>query len=220
MREGSTTWQAILNYCSLATVGITFFFGKLREKTQRINMSFIVLTASLLIMLIVVNSLFRAESHGLDYLTGLGSNCSIYIGLALFIILIYALLNLRKFSLRYIGPIALALIILIGLSAPKAFVLNYEVSEVEEPLRAYLGSIDTFIEAHQGEQEFTFNAVYEDPRQKHLEFKLREVIDGKNTFPEFTVPQVLYWEYWDEENPKYILIYHPEDSRLEVEWIR
>ena len=31
-----------------------------------------------------------------------------------------------------------------------------------------------------------------------------------------SMPEILYWRYWDRENPKYTLTYHSEEGRLEV----
>jgi len=203
----------VLNILAIAVVGGGLCYTK---GTRRVSGSFLVLLTCSLGIFILANSFFRAGSHGVYYL--LGHNFNMYIGLALLVTLAYALVvGLPRFGTKHITCIALALVVLIGLNAPKVLMLNYEIRDAEQPLRSYLSSIDNFIELHRDEQDFSFNAVIEDPAQKDLKFTLYKVKSREPVYCHFTVPQVLYWKYWSEDAPKYTLRYFPESKELRNE---
>jgi len=168
--------------------------------------------SSLLVLFSAV-VLFRARTHGTYYL--LQHNFSIYFWVTLFIATAYALISFLKLTTKRTVLISLALIIFIGLNAPYTFISNRDTIAVEQPTRTYFQEIDNFIELHQGEQDLSFNSTF-----GHLPLDLypwKEVdADGKNIGLHFTIPQVLYWDYWSKDNPKYTLVYYPDNSKLEV----
>lgn len=205
--------QIIFNFAAATTLAVVFAFTKARKDALRTSGSFIVLLMLSLGVLILANSLFRAKSHGIDYL--LNHNFNVYIWIPLFIALIYALITgLRQINNKHTKYLAIAFLVLITLNITKVGTLNYDIMIAEQPVRGYFASIDNFIELHQGEQDFSFKSTMDEPTQKDLEFTLWKVQSKERVFYDFSVPQVLYWEYWNEDNPKYNL--HYNGNQLEV----
>ena len=84
------------------------------------------------------------------------------------------------------------------------------------PFRAYFQEIEDFIELHKNEPDFSFNSTTEPTTGEDLVFTTHKITDTERTLYEPTIPQVLYWDYWSEDNPKYSLTYYLENNRLEV----
>jgi len=211
--DKSLTAMVELNALAVATIGGTFLFTKARQDNKGVSIPFFILIVSSLATLIIAITLFRVKTHGMNYLVYHSFN--VYCWAALFIVAAYALINLRKITAKHMELISISLIVLIGLSAPYAFICNHNNKTAEEPTRAYFQEIDDFIELHQGEQDFSFNSTVE-PQTEAFDVSSYKVIDGECMYFDFTIPQILYWSHWDEDNPKYILTYYSNNRKLGV----
>ena len=217
-KEG-TLIPVIFNYIALAIIGGALFLKPRRAKLKPSD-PFLFMLVVVPFALALANAFYRGLTVGLLYLLS-DANYNIYFWMGLSIVTIYAFISLKELKVWHKGLISLALIMLILLTAPLTYSINQEVREDAEPVRLYFQEIDDFIESHRPEDEpdFSFRATI---NSSELEDRLKILLwKGLPSEPEytpfnFTMPEILYWKYWSNDNPKYTLIYHSEDERLEV----
>lgn len=162
-------------------------------------------------------SFFRVASHSLGNV--LGTNFHTHIFLALVVVWICMVVSYKGFNCRAVqNGVVVVLVVLSCISAGKVLTLNQSLVTMEKPANAYLHQVEEFVELHQAEEDFSFYATATSPTQETLEINmnLRHLGTLRRTACYFTVPQVLYLEYWNGNNPKYSLVYSPETGELEV----
>ena len=215
----------ILNCVAIGGMGVAYFYTKASGITHRFRNPFIMLLFGSMAIFTLVNAMFRTRSHGGSYLVD--HNFNMYMWLALLAILAYMFISRGQLSKRFTWIATGALIIFIGLNAPISFSSNLDISKSEGEIREYFHTIDEFVEEHKDEQDLSFNIVPTCEMQEDLEFaywKSPEGMDNRPTVKTLSnydnyyssVPQVLYAEYWDNENPKYVLEYDIEKNELEI----
>ena len=217
-KEG-TLIPVIFNYIAIAIIGGALFLKPRRAKFKP-SAPFLFMLTVVPFVLALVNAFYRGLTVGLLYLLS-DANYNIYFWMGLSIVTIYAFISLKELKIWHKGLISLALIILILLTAPLTYRINKEVREDAEPIRLYFQEIDNFIESFRPEDEpdFSFSSTINSSDQEE---RMGILLWKGNPYDEtgvphyLTMPQVLYWRYWDNTNPKYTLIYHSEEDVLEV----
>lgn len=180
------------------------------------NPYFILLLCIVIIYVIGV-SIYRVAPRS-EYAV-LGKNFHSYIFLGLLVAVSYILVaNLVRNNIDIGVALSIVLISLSLLSAVKVFNINREILENEIPIKSYFSQIEYFIGAHQYEKDFSLYATTNSPMQDNLEFDLsyRSLDSEIRERLYLTVPQVLYWDYWNQDSPKYSLFYNTDNDRLEL----
>jgi len=216
LAKASSGWLSIPHCIAVAIMVKVFFLTKAKQISQHKNAPLFTLLIGSLIVLVLANTAFRVGVYGMNYL--LSHNVCIYFWIALFIATAYAFISFKGLT-KHVKLISIALVIFLSLSAPKAFIANQSIKAAEEPTRVYFQKIEDFIELRKDEPNFSFNSTTVPTAEKDLQFVLWKGIgDSTEWTPCYlTVPQVLYWDYWSEDNPKYSLTYYPDNNKLEVE---
>lgn len=204
-------WLLIPNVIALGALAYLLYPKRQPDNKSTVSIPFKLLIGLMLCAFMLVTSIFRAASRGVDsYILVINSNADTF--LLLLIILLYILFALRKFTVKHTTYISLTLLFFIALSGFKVFTVNCEINQVEQPTKAYLSEVNSFVELHQNEPDFSFVTTAASYRlQKNMTLHLwRHDQLGQITWHHHTVPQILHHEYWDEENPKYTLRYNGE----------
>lgn len=198
------TIQFIFNVLALSGIGV--MVGKIAARVSKIRYQLLSLPFLTVVSLVATIAIFRTNTHGIHYITENSFNA--YMFCAFFAVLFYAFILGKKNTLCERRAIAGFLIVPIFLSGMQVYTLNRDIKEGEAVTREYLAYIDKFVTAHKNEADFTFRA--DSPLQRGLTFNLWTVI--WSTPPEkvphtYSIPEALYADYWQEENPKYVLEY-------------
>lgn len=216
----------IINIGALLIAGYVYINTKTKDADKKVRNSFILLVLFGLIMFLFANSVFRTNSHGGNYLVD--HNFNLYIWTALLVFFIYLLISLQRLQLKHTILIVLCLLTFIGFNAPRVFNVFQSIKVMQTETREYFHLIDDFIVEHKAENDLSFKILNSTEMQDNLEltyWKVPENIDNNFPTPETlseyiqvdsSIPQILYYKYWDNENPKYLLSYHPNNSSLEI----
>ncbi len=226
-RDISLSLPLIANFLAIGMMGVTYLYTQGKDAIHRVRGSFIAFLATCIVVFMLANSALRTFTHGESYL--IDHNFNMYIWLALSAVFVYILISTRRLNRIFTLIVAGVLIVLIGLNAPVSLSINLDTIKTQEPIEQYFYAVDDFIEEHQNESDFSFNILATLKMQEQLEFFYWKVPEGMSNQPTkaniledydtyfSSVTEVVYAEYWDNENPKYTLEYDIENSRLEVE---
>lgn len=192
-------------------------YSLIKRVTFKGNFPFIILMGAITLVYVAIVSIFRTATHGLPYI--FGTNFNAYMFSAWLMVLAFLLTVAIKPHAKVMIGLACCALIVVGISAPKVFSVNYREYVNETPLRNYLVDVNTFVNNHKVEPEFTFQSTMQGDLEKNLDFKLW-TLDWSSNPPErinhpYSIPQVLYWQYWSD-NPKWILNYSPELNKLAI----
>lgn len=217
----------VLNCAAIVSVIVIYLKTEVPKRLKGIRNSAMILSLSMILLMMLANSIFRTRSHGSNYLVD--HNFNSYIWMALLMILLFSFVFMQKLSRKWLIVGCCALVVLIGINAPQTYSINSALSGSQAQTRAYLNTIDSFIDEHENEQDFSFCVVTEHDFQEELEFLYWRVPDDVDSnFPTFenleelydcfeaSVPQIIYWRHWDNESPKYLLSYHLNPDELEI----
>lgn len=185
--------------------------------SQLIRNPFFILLTCMVVSYVASVSFFRVASHSLGNV--LGTNLHANVFLAFGIVWACIILSYRGFNGKLVQyGVVVVLVVLASISAGKVLELNQNLKTLEQPARAYLYQVEEFVREHQSEDDFSFYSKAEPTTQETLgiNMNLRHLGTLRRTACYFTVPQVMYLEYWNKTNPKYFLVQDPESNRLEV----
>jgi hypothetical protein len=134
--------------------------------------------------------------------------------------LAFIFLRPKKEHIKYV---AVALLIMVCISASKTFTLNYQTWKMEKPYREYEVAVDRLVQDMKDEDGFSF-ATYDDGRvdyvEENLKFNWPEVSpDGSIKLVQANYFQVKYYQYWNPDNPEW-LIGNGEIRRAGVKLLR
>ncbi len=209
----------VFNYIAIVVIAGMLFL-KPRPGKPRVSTPFLLLLTVAPFVLALANAFYRGITIGLVYLLS-DANYIVYIWFALATVGLYSFISLKKLSRWHIGLLSLSLVYLVLISAPLSYRLNQEVKEDAAPVRAYFQALDSFIAERRPEDErdFSFSSSINGVDQEaRMEIILWKGLPNQPDYTRFTftMPEILYWRYWDKDSPKYTLIYHSEEDRLEV----
>lgn len=190
----------------------------------RKNWLFIVLIAMMMISHVAIICLGRGGTHGLTqgliYLVGHMPHAC-YMFWAYLLIFIYLVIDFERLKnynkkIRYFGTIGLSIFILFN--AGMSYRINRNFEDMHRPIRLYMDKVYQFVRSHYKEDDFSFAVVsppphvatmpegYVDPQGK--------IVNGIVKYIPFA--EVYFGEYYNRENPKYLLQYDPKDNKLEL----
>lgn len=192
----------ILNIIAIAVVTFSLWQKKLEGDSPTIRKNFKLLIGTMLIVFLLTVTIFRAESRGVSYILDTNINANMF--LAWLILLTYTFLNFKSFGKKQIILASLALLFLIGVSSFKVYDVNQEINLVEQPSKAYIMEVDSFVKTHEDEQGFSLAVT---TNGKIEENTTLELFKADSSWHKFSVPQILHLEHWDEISPKYQLHY-------------
>jgi hypothetical protein len=184
-----TIWIVAVNLVFLAIL----VYAIMSDKTRKQKLVYILSALSVIYILII--SLVRSGILGEGYITS--TNFDTYMLMAWIVPIVYMLLcNTSKLGYK-LALVGMACFIIIG--GYRVFTANHQLSELEKPQKSYLAQIDRFVSEHQTEKGFSFRC-----NANELDDYLTMKFLYKDELKEFSVPQIIYYNYWSD-NPMYNL---------------
>ncbi len=195
--------SGLINAMSVIALFLIGYFVYQRRKNN--NSHFMLLLGLMGLGYVVIISVFRAYTIGIDYILATNIDANMFLGLA--IVLMYAWLSPKRLTPKPLLVVSLSLLLIIGVSASKTFTVNNDIRITEQSSKEYLEQVDRFIEKYKDEPNFSIKSVANSDIEKMVNIRLYGVDKLGKQYPyDLTVPQIMHFEYWSD-NPKYYLEY-------------
>lgn len=189
-----------------------FIYAKSTGSKLEVSKYFYLLFIAMLAAYLIITSVFRAFTIGIDYI--LATNINLNMFLAIAIIPAFVWLASRKPSRKHLVYACIALSLIISISGARTFILNYSIMKQEQPVRTYIQQVGAFVKEHNNEPEFSFR-VTANPIEPDLHINLHTIDEQRRPKPyNFTALQIIYWEHWNEESPRYTLTYSQDKGLI------
>lgn len=198
------TGMAFINYISIA--GFIIISGNILLRARKSRYQFASLTLLVIAIFLATISIFRTNTHGETYI--LDNSFNAYMFSIFLIVMLYSAIFSKPTTKLERQSLACFILVPAIMSGFQVVRLNEWIKQSEQPYREYFAYVDSFVQEHKGEQDFTFRV--DSPIQDKMKFRLFTVIwndPPERVFGNYTMTQSLYGEYWDNDNPKYVLEY-------------
>lgn len=200
-----------LNVIAIAAIGY-FAFPRKADDGWKFNNAFPLILGMAVFIYVCLVALYRGTDIHTGILYVLGTNITMNMFLAWTIPLGFCFVRPKAKHVKYV---ALALLFLVCISASKTFTLNYNVWEMEQPYREYVAQVDNFVQEHKDEQGFSFLSTADDAIEENFCFNWPVVHpSGEVTLVRSTFLQVKYYQYWNVDDPQWVLTYDSQERRF------
>ena len=209
---GRTTLETIetLNPVTLVSVFVIVVYAVIALQANQLTRSkkkkrFNVLLFALMLAFCLMLAFTRFNVRGLSYLKD--SLYFVYVFWGFMILFIYATIDFEKLArLRYVylmkKIVILALTVLTIFNGGKVFAITLKEARRSLSTRVLLGSVQQLVREHKDEKDFSFAVPPDFTGNYPLGFLVKK---GDAPDKKYSLVEALYWKYFSEENPRYVI---------------